>query len=142
MTDVPPPAAPSRSGPEAATPPRQTILVVDDEPGVRVMVARMLTLSGYSVVSAQSGEEAIAIANDYAAPIDLLLTDVRMPGMSGPELAQEMSKLRPAIKIMYMSAYARDVLPSGVEDSEVPFLNKPFTMRTLALSIVETLRRA
>jgi two-component system cell cycle sensor histidine kinase/response regulator CckA len=142
MTDVPLPAAPSRSGPEAATPTRQTILVVDDEPGVRVMVARMLTLSGYAVVSAQSGEEAISIANEYAAPLDLLLTDVRMPGMSGPELAQELRKLRPGIKVMYMSAYARDVLPSGVQDSEVPFLNKPFTMRTLALSIVETLRRS
>ena len=142
MTDVPPPAAPSRSGAEAATPTRQTILVVDDEPGVRVMVARMLTLSGYAVVSAQSGEEAISIAQEYAAPLDLLLTDVRMPGMSGPELAQELRKLRPEIKVMYMSAYARDVLPSGVQDSEVPFLNKPFTMRMLALSIVETLRRS
>jgi CheY-like chemotaxis protein len=142
MTDVPPPAASSRSGPEAGTTPRQTILVVDDEHGVRVMVARMLTLSGYAVVSAQSGEEAISIVHDYAAPIDLLLTDVRMPGMSGPELAHELRKLRPGIKVMYMSAYARDVLPSGVQDSDVPFLNKPFTMRTLALSIVETLRRA
>jgi two-component system cell cycle sensor histidine kinase/response regulator CckA len=142
MTDVPPPAAPSRSGPEAATPTRQTILVVDDEAGVRVMVARMLTLSGYAVVSAQSGEEAIAIARDYAAPIDLVLTDVRMPGMSGPELAEELRKLRPRIKVMYMSAYARDVLPAGARDTEVPFLNKPFTMRTLALSIVETLRRS
>ena len=142
MTDVPLPAAPSRSGPEAATPTRQTILVVDDEPGVRVMVARMLTLSGYAVVSAQSGEEAISIAQEYLAPLDLLLTDVRMPGMSGPELAQELRKLRPGLKVMYMSAYARDVLPSGVQDSEVPFLNKPFTMRMLALSIVETLRRS
>jgi CheY-like chemotaxis protein len=142
MTDVPPPAAPRRSGPEAATPTRQTILVVDDEPGVRVMVARMLTLSGYAVVSAQSGEEAISIAQEYAAPLDLVLTDVRMPGMSGPELAQELRKLRPEIKVMYMSAYARDVLPCGVQDSEVPFLNKPFTMRMLALSIVETLRRS
>ena len=139
MTDVPPPAAPS---PEAGTPTRQTILVVDDEPGVRVIVARMLTLSGYSVVSAQSGEDAISVARDHTAPIDLLLTDVRMPGMTGPELAQELRKLRPGIKVMYMSAYARDVLPSGVEDTEVPFLNKPFTMQTLALSIVETLRRS
>jgi two-component system cell cycle sensor histidine kinase/response regulator CckA len=141
MTDGPPPAAPSRSGPEASTPTRQTILVVDDEPGVRVMVARMLTLSGYAVVSAQSGEEAISIAKDYAAPLDLLLTDVRMPGMSGPELAQELRQLRPGIKVMYMSAYARDVLPPGVQTTEVPFLTKPFTMRTLALSIVEALRR-
>jgi len=68
MTDVPPPAAPSR---EAGTPRRQTILVVDDEPGVRVIVARMLTLSGYSVVSAQSGEDAISIARDHAEAIDL-----------------------------------------------------------------------
>lgn len=142
MTDAPQPAAPSRSGPEAATPPRPTILVVDDEAGVRVMVARMLSLSGYAVVSAQSGEEALTIAQEYAAPLDLVLTDVRMPGMSGPELVQELQKLRPGIRVMYMSAYSRDVLPPGVQDSDIPFLNKPFTMRTLALSVVETLRRS
>ena len=105
------------------------------------MVARMLSLCGYSVVSAQSGEEAISIAQEYAAPIELVLTDVRMPGMSGPELVEALEKLRPGIRVMYMSAYSRDVLPSGVRDSDVPFLTKPFTMRTLALSIVETLRR-
>jgi len=64
-----------------------------------------------------------------------------MPGISGPELVEELEKLRPGIRVMYMSAYSRDVLPSGVRDSDVPFLTKPFTMRTLALSIVETLRR-
>jgi CheY-like chemotaxis protein len=121
--------------------PRPTILVVDDEAGVRVMVARMLSLSGYAVVSAQSGEEALSIVQDYAAPIDLVLSDVRMPGMSGPEMVEEIQKLRPGIRVMYMSAYSRDVLPPGVQDTDVPFLTKPFTMRTLALSIVETLRR-
>jgi two-component system cell cycle sensor histidine kinase/response regulator CckA len=140
MTDNPPPAAPGRSGPEAAT--RPAILLVDDEPGVRVMVARMLTLSGYAVVSAQSGEEALSIVQEYAAPLDLVLTDVRMPGMTGPELVEALLKLRPGLKVMYMSAYSRDVLPAGAQDSEVPFLNKPFTMRTLALSVVETLRRS
>jgi two-component system cell cycle sensor histidine kinase/response regulator CckA len=141
MTDAPTPA-PSRSGPEASTPPRPTILVVDDEAGVRIMVARMLSLSGYSVVSAQSGEEAISIVRDYAAPIDLVLTDVRMPEMTGPEMVVKLRELRPDIRVMYMSAYSRDVLPEGAQDTDVPFLNKPFTMRTLALSIVETLRRS
>src|SRR5688572_14891367 len=102
----------------------------------------MLSLSGYEVVSAQSGEEAITIAQEYAAPLDLVLTDVRMPGMSGPEMVEGLQKLRPGIRVMYMSAYSRDVLPPGIQDSDVPFLNKPFTMRTLALSIVETLRRS
>ena len=106
------------------------------------MVARMLSLCGYAVVSAQSGEEALTIAQEYAAPLDLVVTDVRMPGMSGPELVQELQKLRPGIRVMYMSAYSRDVLPPGVRDSDIPFLNKPFTMRTLALSVVETLRRS
>jgi CheY-like chemotaxis protein len=122
--------------------PNPTILVVDDEAGVRVMVARMLTLCGYAVVSAQSGEEALTIAQEYAAPLDLVVTDVRMPGMSGPELVQELQKLRPGIRVMYMSAYSRDVLPPGVQETDVPFLTKPFTMRTLALSVVETLRRS
>ena len=121
MTDAPPTAARNA-----------TILVVDDEAPVRIMVARMLSLSGYSVVSAESGEEAIAIAQEYAAPLDLLLTDVRMPGMSGPELVEEMRKLRPGIRVMFMSAFSRDVLPPGVQDSDIPFLMKPFTMRTLA----------
>ena len=106
------------------------------------MVSRMLSLNGHAVVSAQSGEEALAIVQDYAAPIDLLLTDVRMPGMSGPELAEQLEKLRPGIRVMYMSAYSRDVLPPGVQDTDVPFLTKPFTMRTLALSVTETLRRS
>jgi CheY-like chemotaxis protein len=64
-----------------------------------------------------------------------------MPGMTGPELVEQLRKLRPGIRVMYMSAYSRDVLPAGVQDSDVPFLNKPFTMRTLALSIGETFRR-
>jgi CheY-like chemotaxis protein len=136
MTEVPPTAPPSE------VTPGPTILVVDDEAGVRVMVARMLSLCGYSVISAQSGEEALSIVQDYAAPIDLVLTDVRMPNMTGPELVEELQKVRPGIRAMYMSAYSRDVLPQGVQDSDVPFLNKPFTMRTLALSIVETLRRS
>ncbi|MGB2712775.1 MAG: response regulator [Vicinamibacterales bacterium] len=141
MTDLPPSADPSHPGAEADGPTGPTILVVDDEAGVRVMIARMLSLAGYSVVSAQSGEEALAIARDYAAPLELVLTDVRMPVMSGPELVEELVKLRPGIRVMYMSAYSRDVLPAGVRDTDIPFLTKPFTMRTLALSIVETLRR-
>lgn len=140
MTDVPPTAAPSAAGPEA-TPPRPTILVVDDEAGVRVMIARMLALAGYSVISAQSGDEALSIARDYAAPIDLVLTDVRMPEMTGPELVEVLLELRPGMRVMYMSAYSRDVLPAGAQDTDIPFLTKPFTMRTLALSIGETLRR-
>jgi two-component system, cell cycle sensor histidine kinase and response regulator CckA len=141
MTDVPPTAAPSRTGAEADVPTGPTILVVDDEAGVRVMIARMLSLAGYQVVSAQSGEEALEIAKDYAAPLELVLTDVRMPGMSGPELVEELVKARPGIRVMYMSAYSRDVLPAGARDTDIPFLTKPFTMRTLALSIQETLRR-
>lgn len=123
-------------------PPSPTILLVDDEAGVRVMIARMLSLSGYAVISAQSGEEAISIAQEYAAPIDLVLSDVRMPGMSGPEVVEELRKLRPGIRVMYMSAFSRDVLPVGVQDTDIPFIHKPFTMRTLALSIGETLRRS
>jgi two-component system cell cycle sensor histidine kinase/response regulator CckA len=142
MMDAPPTTAANGSGPEGAQPPRPTILVVDDEAGVRVMVARMLSLCGYAVVSAQSGEEAISIAQEYAAPIDLVLTDVRMPEMTGPELVEQLQKLRPGIRVMYMSAFSRDVLPAGVQDTDVPFLTKPFTLRTLALSIVETLRRS
>jgi CheY-like chemotaxis protein len=141
MSDVPPTTAPTRQGADAEGSAGPTILVVDDEAGVRVMIARMLSLSGYSVVSAQSGEEALAIARDYAAPLELVLTDVRMPGMSGPEMVEELVKVRPGIRVMYMSAYSRDVLPAGVRDTDIPFLTKPFTMRTLALSIVETLRR-
>jgi DNA-binding NtrC family response regulator len=106
------------------------------------MVARMLALSGYSVISAQSGEEAVSIVQDYAAPIDLVVTDVRMPEMSGPEMVEQLQKMRPGIRVMYMSAFSRDVLPPGVQDTDIPFLNKPFTMRTLALSVLETLRRS
>ena len=141
MTDVPPTAAPRAPGVEADVPASPTILVVDDEAGVRVMIARMLSLAGYQVVSAQSGEEALEIVKDYAAPLELVLTDVRMPGMSGPELIEELLKVRPGIRVMYMSAYSRDVLPAGARDTDIPFLTKPFTMRTLALSIQETLRR-
>jgi two-component system, cell cycle sensor histidine kinase and response regulator CckA len=141
MSDEPPPLA-SRPGLEADAPTRPTILVVDDEAGVRVMVARMLSLSGYSVISAQSGEEAVSIVQDYAAPIDLVLTDVRMPEMSGPEMVEQLQKMRPGIRVMYMSAFSRDVLPAGVQDTDIPFLTKPFTMRTLALSVLETLRRS
>lgn len=109
------------------------VLVVDDEDGVRDFIERALTRLGYHVTAASSGEEALERVRGYfAEPIDLLITDVVLPGMSGPELASALGASRPQMPILYVSGYASDVTAfHGLPGLAAHVLAKPFGMDTL-----------
>jgi len=105
-----------------------TILLVEDEVAVRCLVEAILSARGYKVLAAESPAHAAAICRGYGQPIDVLLTDVVMPGITGPELAKELLAFRPAIRIVYMSGYAGEYLAEeGVSSEGVTLLPKPFT---------------
>jgi signal transduction histidine kinase/CheY-like chemotaxis protein len=119
---------------------RETVLVVEDEADVRGITRTMLELHGYRVLEAGSGEEALEIYERQEGPIQLLLTDVVMPGMSGPELAQQLTRLHLKLKVLYMSGYTDDaILRYGVTELGTAFLQKPFTADTLAWKVREVL---
>jgi two-component system cell cycle sensor histidine kinase/response regulator CckA len=109
------------------------VLVVDDEDGVRDFIERALSRLGYHVTAVSSGEEALEKVRGYfAEPIDLLITDVVLPGMSGPELASALGASRPAMPILYISGYASDVTAfHGLPGLAAHVLAKPFGMDTL-----------
>jgi CheY-like chemotaxis protein len=116
---APAPAASSRGS--------ETLLVVEDEEGVRILVRDYLRMNGYTVLEAGHGEEALRIACEHSGTISLMITDVIMPGMNGRELAERMSLLRPAMKVLYISGYAEAaVYRRGVLEQGAPFLQKPF----------------
>jgi PAS domain S-box-containing protein len=143
------PEPPRRSTPPAARPAGaeglaagrgETILLVEDAQRVRAVVREILEMSGYSVLEAHHGAEAIELSNQHAGPIHLLVTDVVMPQMSGRELAQRLATLRPDLKVLYMSGYTDDaIVRHGVLASGIAFLSKPFTPDALALKVRELL---
>jgi CheY-like chemotaxis protein len=108
-----------------------TVLVVDDEPEVRKLVAAMLIRNGYKVLSADSGENAIRLFRNNP-DTELLLTDVVAPGMSGPMIADEIATLKPAIKVLFMSGYdGTQVVQRYVIEKGYSLLVKPFTAEQL-----------
>jgi CheY-like chemotaxis protein len=114
----------------------ETILLVEDEPGLRKLASEMLLKQGYRVVEANDGPEALRVWNQNPDLVDLLLTDVVMPQMSGRELAEQLRAMRPELRVLYMSGYTHDVIARhGVLDSETAFLQKPFTPDTLGRKI-------
>jgi len=121
---------------------RETILVVDDEDALREVTRRILTRNGYNVVTASGGAQAIEIATSYDKSIDLLLTDVIMPSMLGPTVAVEVRKLRPDIRVLYMSGHAHPVLQAeSVLDTDFLLVEKPFDQAMLLESVRTVLER-
>jgi PAS domain S-box-containing protein len=119
---------------------RETVLLVEDEPGVRRLVNETLRLHGYTVLEARHGIEALLTGAKHAGPIHLLLTDVVMPQMSGPEVAEKLATVRPDVKVLYMSGYPdHPAFSKGGIDTEHSFLQKPFTPSTLAQKVREVL---
>jgi PAS domain S-box-containing protein len=111
----------------------ETILVTEDEPGVRKLVRETLETLGYTVLQASNGDEALRILEQYSARVDLLLTDVVMPVMSGRELAKRVKSARPTTKVLYMSGYTDDTLAfHGLPQADTSYLQKPFTAVGLA----------
>ncbi len=119
-----------------------TLLVVEDEEAVREALCGYLSSLGYTVLGASSGQQALSIASEYKEQIDLLITDVVMPQMSGRELSQTLGSLHPSLKTIHMSGYTDDaVLRHGIKDMDTSFLQKPFNLSTLARKVRETLGR-
>ncbi len=118
----------------------ETVLVVDDQAPVRSIVREILQPTGYLVLEAGGGEEALRICAGQEGPIHLLLTDVVMPEMSGPELARRLACMRPEMRVLYMSGYSDDALiRHGMLEQGTAFLQKPFTPDALAYKVREVL---
>jgi two-component system cell cycle sensor histidine kinase/response regulator CckA len=119
---------------------RETILLVEDEEAVRRLSAKVLERAGYRVLSAADGAEAIRAADVHDGDIDLLVTDVVMPGMSGTQLAAAFRTRNPEIRVLFVSGYTPDaVLRHGVREGELAFLQKPFSPAALASRVREVL---
>jgi signal transduction histidine kinase len=138
--------APAEPGAESAAPspaPRgtETVLVVEDVTAVRGVAREMLERSGYRVLEAANGDQALRVAAKHSGPIDLLLTDVVMPGISGRVLAKQLADLRPQMRVLYMSGYTDDaVVNHGMLEPGISYLQKPFTRDGLARKVHEVLR--
>jgi two-component system, cell cycle sensor histidine kinase and response regulator CckA len=118
----------------------ETILLVEDEERVRLLARSILNKFGYVVLDAQSGGDALLLCEQHPGSIELLLTDVVMPRMSGRQLAERLSLIRPELKVLYMSGYTSDaVLRHGVRDATIAFIQKPITPGTLARRVREAL---
>ena len=108
------------------------MLVAEDEDGVRELLRKVLAEYGYTVLSARHGRDALLLADQRAGGIDLLVTDVVMPEMSGRELAETLRDRRPDLKVLYISGYTDDeVLQRGVSGRDMAFVRKPFTAEEL-----------
>lgn len=121
----------------------ETVLLVEDEDGVRALVRQVLHKQGYTVLEARHGGEAILQCERHPGEIHLLLTDVVLEGIGGPELAGRLLKMRPDMKVLFISGYTDDaIIHHGVETSSTAFLQKPFTTDTLARKIRQVLAGA
>jgi signal transduction histidine kinase len=131
-TDAPDPGA-SRKG-------NETILVVEDADYVRMLLERVLTMNGYTVLAASNGHEAIKLAEQAARPIDLLITDVVMPRMSGRQVVEALALIQSGVRVLFVSGYTDSALedPVGRDECE-SFLQKPFTPETLLQRVREIL---
>ena len=118
----------------------ETILVVEDDPGIRSLARVALQSYGYTVLEAANGHEGVEVGRDHPGPIDLLATDVVLPCASGREVAEQLRAARPAMKVLYVSGYTDDaIVRHGVLTADSAFLQKPYTPTTLARKVREVL---
>jgi DNA-binding NtrC family response regulator len=111
----------------------ETLLVVEDTESLREMFCEVLQQEGYGVLSAANGEEALLVASEHKGVIHLLLTDVVMPKLGGADLAKELSRLRPGLRVLYMSGYTNGVITKhGVAGKGIAVIEKPFTTERLS----------
>jgi PAS domain S-box-containing protein len=121
----------------------ETILLVEDDSSVRELVERVLKSRGYEVLAAQHGSAALSLASERERAVDLVLTDIVMPAMSGRELVEALQVARPRLRVLYMSGYTDDeVLRRGLHDPTTSFIQKPFTAENLATQVRKVLDAA
>jgi CheY-like chemotaxis protein len=135
--DVPERPAPPKEGALGGS---ETVLLVEDDEGVRALAELLLAEGGYTVLAASDGNEALDVAERHRGPIDVLLTDVVMPGLGGVALAEAVERLRPGIGVVYMSGDPGDAL-LGISGN-TGHVAKPFTMETLLRPVRQTLDAA
>jgi CheY-like chemotaxis protein len=129
-------ATSGRSGKEY----RHTVLVVDDEEGLRSLVCRTLRAEGYGTLEAAHGAEALEVMENAPEPVDLVVTDVVMPGMDGRELGRRLTQRWPTLPILYISAYdVNDIFRRGSPRTSAPFLQKPFPAEGLITRVQQLL---
>jgi two-component system cell cycle sensor histidine kinase/response regulator CckA len=127
------PVPPENSGTE-------TLLIVENEPAIRNLLQVALRRNGYTVLAAESGREALGLVRNHDGVIDLLITDVMMPDMDGPELVRQLSTIRPDTRTLFMSGYMDDTLGErGILSSNANFIQKPFSPRTIAQKVRDIL---
>ncbi|HSS18732.1 MAG TPA: PAS domain S-box protein [Pyrinomonadaceae bacterium] len=118
----------------------ETVLLVEDEDMVRNLASELLEDSGYVVIKANGGEEAIKLCREHGAPIDLLITDVVMPKISGKEVAAQLRVIHPETKVLFMSGYTdQAIVHHGIVDSDIAFIQKPFSEQALAQKVRDVL---
>ena len=118
----------------------ETVLLAEDDPSVRLLARLSLGRCGYTVLEAGNATEAMAIAEDYVQPIDLLLSDVIMPDSAGTPLIERLRQTRPHLRVLYMSGYTDDaIVHHGVLDEGTAFLQKPFTPHALTQKVRDVL---
>jgi two-component system cell cycle sensor histidine kinase/response regulator CckA len=118
---------------------KETILLVDDEQSVRAIVLKILRRAHYNVLEAENGEAALRIAESHPGKIDLVLTDMFMPGLRGPEVVERLAPTRPGLRALFMSGYADQDARTGVPPG-ANFLNKPFSGQELAKAVESVLK--
>jgi CheY-like chemotaxis protein len=115
---------------------RETILLVEDEDAVRTLTRMVVQANGYTVLEASDPKEALHIAAHQQEPIQLLVSDVMMPGLGGPQLAERLLGQRPGLKVLFLSGYTDDaIVRQGVLQEEVNFLQKPFSTAALVQKV-------
>jgi CheY-like chemotaxis protein len=130
----------SLPAPHAALGGSETVLLVEDEESVRQLVRETLAAKGYAVMEAENGEDGVALAARHKGKIDLVITDVVMPGMGGRELVKQLAETRRETKVLYLSGYTEDAIVSeGTIESGAAFLQKPFTLQNLSRKVREVL---
>lgn len=127
------PLPPTSSGTE-------TLLIVENEAAIRHLLQMALRKNGYTVLAAESGREALELVRVHVGSIDLLITDVMMPDMDGPELVRQLAGIRPETRTLFMSGYLDDALGEhGILPSNVNFIQKPFSPRVIAQKVRDIL---
>lgn len=136
-------AMPKQPAPLPIVPGSGTILLVEDDPMVRRLTAQMLEALGYSVIVSDSPAQALSLCAQAVTPIDLMMTDVVMPGMNGKELMQKAQAVRPGTKVLFMSGYTSNVIAHhGVLEEGIRFIQKPFSMEDLAQKVRDAIAKA